>query len=332
MTHRQKIRGMALLLRVACLSLMALLTLPACTSNPNPADTISAQGSPTGTAPLPGPDHTPSATPTLTETVAPSATPLATVSPTLSISPTAAPTRLPCWQEGGKIIQHTLETPLTPNPWPFRVYTPPCYDQQTQNYPLLILIHGSSFLDDQWDRIGADETADTLMSNGEIPPFLILMPYDWYWTHEPFNDPFGEALVEYLLPWMEANYRTLPGRENRAIGGLSRGASWAIHLGLKHWDLFSAVGGHSLPVFPTDPVFLEEWLKTIPPTSVPRFFLDMGEEDTLLEKALWFENLLNTYNVPHEWYLYPGTHEESYWSRHVAQYLRWYAQPWSHLE
>ncbi|NUM46945.1 MAG: hypothetical protein HUU38_19750, partial [Anaerolineales bacterium] len=118
---------MALLLRVACLSLMALLTLPACTSNPNPADTISAQGSPTGTAPLPGPDHTPSATPTLTETVAPSATPLATVSPTLSISPTAAPTRLPCWQEGGKIIQHTLETPLTPNPWPFRVYTPPCY-------------------------------------------------------------------------------------------------------------------------------------------------------------------------------------------------------------
>ncbi|GAB4581581.1 MAG: hypothetical protein Fur0022_43300 [Anaerolineales bacterium] len=222
--------------------------------------------------------------------------------------------------------------PLHPDPWPFRVYTPPCYEQTTTHYPVIILIHGSSFQDDQWDRIGVDETADSLIQRGEIPPFLILMPFDWYWTYEPFSDPFGEALVESLIPWMDQNYRTLPEREYRAIGGLSRGASWAVHLGLKHWELFSAVGAHSLPVFPSDPVFLEDWLKEIPNASVPRFFLDIGEEDNLLEKALWFENLINAYNVPHEWHLFPGTHDEAYWSSHLEQYLRWYTQTWSHLQ
>jgi enterochelin esterase-like enzyme len=168
-----------------------------------------------------------------------------------------------------------------------------------------------------------------MIATGELPPFLILLPYDWYWTYEPFNDPFGEALVDYLIPWMDANYRTLPTREYRAIGGLSRGASWAIHLGLEHWELFGAVGAHSLPVFPSDPPFLEPWLKAIPPESVPHFFLDIGEEDNLREKALWFETLLNTYNVPHEWHLFPGTHEEPYWTTHLPQYLQWYAQQWS---
>ncbi|HLF89820.1 MAG TPA: alpha/beta hydrolase-fold protein [Anaerolineales bacterium] len=305
--------------------------------------------SPLGSAPPPMPGNTPlpeetatargvdwlptvssTAAEALTGTAATSATAALTANLTPILNPTPAP--LLCLTQGGKITQHTLSTPLSPQPWEFRVYTPPCYEQQTdQRYPLLILIHGTAFTDDQWDRLGADETADALIGAGEIPPFLILMPRDWYWTYEPFYDPFGEALVEYLLPWMDENYRTLPGREHRAIGGLSRGASWAVHLGILHWELFSAVGGHSLPVFPSDPTWMQQWIDEIPRESVPRFFLDIGENDNLLEKALWFENLLNENNISHEWYLNLGNHDEAYWKTHLEQYLRWYAEQWSHL-
>ena len=277
------------------------------------------------------------------QTAVPTATELATVAPaiTQSSTPTDTPTEIPpsptatftptplaCWQEGGKIEDHLLYTEISPLPWEFRIYTPPCYDQQTdRHYPLLILIHGSTFNDDQWDRLGADETADRLIANGTAAPFLILMPRDRVWV-EPTEDPFGEALVDYLLPWVEANYRSIPEKKYRAIGGLSRGASWAVHLGLSRSDLFGAIGGHSLPVFATDPPRLKTWLGAIPRDQLPRFFLDIGENDYLLEHALWFENLLTELDIPHEWYLFPGRHEEAYWQAHLEQYLIWYTAEW----
>ncbi|MFQ5616739.1 MAG: hypothetical protein ACE5GO_09835, partial [Anaerolineales bacterium] len=60
----------------------------------------------------------------------------------------------------------------------------------------------------------------------------------------------------------------------------------------------------------------------------PFFFLDIGEKDYLLGKALWFENLLTEKGIPHEWYLFTGRHEEAYWQAHIEQYLRWYAEMW----
>ena len=284
--------------------------------NSSPTFTFLASPSPTGT-------------PSFFEITTPTGT--ASPPPTPSPLPTSSP--LSCWNLGGQITQHTLRTPISPLPWEFRVYTPPCYEQQPdRRYPVLILIHGSSFNDDQWDRLGADETADNLIAKNEIPPFLILMPRDRLWTDEPRDDPFGEALINYLIPWMDENYRTLPARAYRAIGGLSRGASWAVHLGLSHWELFGAIGGHSLPVFVTDPPRINRWLNEIPTEEMPRFFLDIGEKDYLLEHALWFENLLTQKNIPHEWYLYTGRHEEAYWASHIEQYLRWYVETWSHLQ
>ena len=323
-----------------CVFIFVLGVLAACTSLESVAPSLpEGTPSPEETATPRGSEILPFASPTESVariepvTVSVTRTPPALSSPTIAPTPTFTSTPLECWTHDGQITRHTLRTPISPLPWEFRVYTPPCYEQQTiRHYPLLILIHGSTFNDDQWDRMGADETADRLIAQGDLPPFLILMPRDRVWTDEPKDDPFGQALVEYLIPWMDENYRTLPEREARAIGGLSRGASWAVHLGLSYWEMFGAVGGHSLPVFVTDPPRLERWLDEIPPGSMPRFFLDIGEKDYLLDNALWFENLLTEKNIPHEWYLYTGRHEEAYWEAHLEQYLRWYAEAWSPLQ
>lgn len=272
------------------------------------------------------------ATATATRQAAPSPTatspPPSTPAPTQTAVPTATPTQNPCWQTPGAVTRHTLATDLAPLPWEFRVYTPPCYaEYPSARYPLLILIHGSTYTDSQWDDLGADETADRLIQSGEVPPFIILMPRDRIWV-EPTEDPFGEALVSRVLPWVEENYRTIPEKPFRAIGGLSRGASWAVHLGLKHPDLFASVGAHSLPVFLTDPPRLRSWLDQIPLDQLPRFYIDIGDRDYLLEKAVWFEELLTERNIPHEWYLNSGRHEDAYWAGHVEEYLRWYAAGW----
>lgn len=271
----------------------------------------------TGSPTLP---PTASLTPTRSPTPAPTQTPL----------PTPTVTPLACWSEGGRFEQGSLRSDLLKLPMEYSVYLPPCYDQQPdRRYPVLYMIHGMSYNHDQWDRLGADEAADSLVAGGEVNPFIIVMPRDRNWD-APEADPFGQVLVDALIPFIDKAYRTLPEREYRAIGGLSRGAGWAIHLGLSRWELFGAIGGHSPPVFWSDTNRVRGWLAAIPPESMPRIYLDIGERDreAILHSAMWFENLLNEQGIPHEWYLFTGYHDEAYWSEHVADYLRWYAAEW----
>lgn len=234
-----------------------------------------------------------------------------------------------CLDAGGQVEYHEEPSAVLDYGLRFRVYTPPCYDQSVERYPVLYLVHGQTYNDDQWDRLGADETASALIAAGEVAPFIIVMPYDRS-SNQPSQDPFRQAVIAELLPWVDAHYRTLAERETRAIGGLSRGASWAIHFAFNHPELFSAVGGHSPPVFQEDAPQMRSWLDEMPAELMPRIWLDIGERDqrVILNSAIWFEELLTERNIPHEWYLFSGDHSETYWSSHVEQYLRWYAQDW----
>jgi enterochelin esterase-like enzyme len=219
---------------------------------------------------------------------------------------------------------------LLPEALEYRVYLPPCYDQNASaRYPVLYLIHGQSYTDDQWDRLGADETADHLTANGEIPPLIMVMPRDRRWS-QPDEDLFGEAVATELIPYIDNTYRTQAERAYRAVGGLSRGGGWALHFGLAYWQLFSAFGGHSLATFWSDAPLIRTYLSEIPPEALPRIYLDAGDRDRppILETSQWLEELLTQLNIPHEWRLYPGYHDEAYWSSHVDEYLRWYTLPW----
>jgi enterochelin esterase-like enzyme len=308
------------------IGLMALILLNSCQRlTPTPeapyAESLSPTTiiSPTST----GQDHA------VTGTLTPSPSATAVIPPTPSITPT--PTSLACLFQGGKIEISSLPHELLPLPLEFRVYTPPCYDElPDRHYPVLYLIHGQSFNDDQWERLGAAETSDALIATDEIAPLIIIMPRDRVWT-QPNEDMFGKVLVEALLPWIDENYRTKPVREFRAIGGLSRGGGWAVHLGLSQWELFGAIGGHSLAVFDSDaPYWINVWLDSIPAESMPRFYLDIGERDReiIMRSAEWFTNLLDQKNIPHEWHLYTGYHDEDYWRSHIEEYLRWYTSEW----
>lgn len=259
---------------------------------------------------------------------------LPTSTPTFSshLRPSSPPTATepPCHQNAGTIEVFQLETDLLDLPLDYRVYLPPCYDDSPdQHYPVLYMIHGQSYTDDQWQRLGAPGIVDYLFSIGEISPFIIVMPRDRTWQ-EPANDPFGQVLVEELVPTIDATYRTLPDRSQRAVGGLSRGGAWALHLGLNHWQIFGAVGMHSGFAFKSDVSHIKSWLDAIPMEQMPRFFMDVGDKDQpeIKQSATWFEGLLTERGIPHEWYLFPGYHNEDYWSAHVEGYLRWYARDW----
>jgi enterochelin esterase-like enzyme len=216
-----------------------------------------------------------------------------------------------------------LDAPLQAN-----VYLPPCYAlHPAERYPVLYLFHGQGYTDDQWIRLGATTAADRLITSGQAPPFIIVMPYDPLWR-EPDQYGFEDAVIRDLLPAVDARFRTLPDRAHRAVGGLSRGSGWAFHFGLSRPDLFGAIGAHSVILFGIDSRRVNTWLTAIPPGFLPRIYMDIGDHDSGLASARVLEQLLTTDGIPHEWHLNLGEHDEAYWSAHVEEYLRWYAAGW----
>jgi enterochelin esterase-like enzyme len=272
----------------------------------------------------------PSGQPVLTPTSSPTSTvtPTNTSTPS-SLPPTKTPSATPqiCLTQPGRIETSVVEE--TKPPQEFIIYLPPCYYQiPDERYPVLYLLHGQTFTDDQWVRLGAVETADRLILSGEAPSFIIVFPDDRYWNVQS-GTGFGGRVIDHLIPYIDRNYRTNPERAYRAIGGMSRGAGWALRLGLTRWDLFSSLGLHSLAAFLDDRPALKRWLGVIPPESLPRIYMDSGENDRELGDNLEFLDILSDLGIPYEWHLNAGEHDERYWSAHVEDYLRWYVAEWA---
>jgi enterochelin esterase-like enzyme len=259
---------------------------------------------------------------------APTETPSATVQPTMTPAPTLTPTPY-CAETRGRFEFNDIQTELMTHPLYFRVYLPPCYDfDKESRYPVLYLLHGQSSNDDQWDRLGADGTLDSLVASGEVPPFIIVMPRESNYMIDQWTSKYGPALALEFVPWIDANYRTIADRDHRAIGGLSRGGAWAMRTGLIYWETFGAIGGHSLAPFRGDFNESPFWFWEIPEDQKPRIWIDAGTTDFMHDPALVFANRLEEYDMPYEWHVFEGAHVESYWSANVETYLKWYAEGW----
>ncbi len=233
-----------------------------------------------------------------------------------------------CLSQGGTFERDSLFSDQLGENLFFRVFLPPCYQANPeQRYPVVYLLHGLTFTENQWARLGVAEQMDSLIAAAEIPPFIIVLPGEARFT-PPQTSPFDEALVQELIPWIDEHYRTRAEKAYRSIGGLSRGAAWSVRIGFENSQLFSSVGAHSLPLFEADGSRVDAWLAGIPGEDVPEFFIDIGRNDPERQSAQAFADQLNAHNIPHTWYLFNGSHTEEYWSAHLADYLRWYARNW----
>jgi enterochelin esterase-like enzyme len=142
------------------------------------------------------------------------------------------------------------------------VYTPPDYEKdQTKRYPVLYLQHGWGEDETAWSNQGhANLIMDDLIAEGKIKPFLIVMTYGM--TNEvrigglrDFKiEPFQTVLVGELIPYVDANFRTLSDQPHRAMAGLSMGGMETKTITLANLDKFSHIGLFSGGTFSMDDV------------------------------------------------------------------------------
>ena len=159
------------------------------------------------------------------------------------------------------------------------IYTPPDYDTRVKaRYPVLYLLHGWGENELGWTIQGhVDEIMDNLIAAGKAKPMIIVMdnlnavkpgedgslynapgvltqavpppppPPGAPPARPPFHlsTTFSEMMFADLIPMVEKNYRVAPGRDNRAMAGLSMGGMQTFTTGLQNLDKFAYLGGFS---------------------------------------------------------------------------------------
>ena len=134
---------------------------------------------------------------------------------------------------------------------PAVVYTPPGYMTGDAAYPVLYLVHGAGDREDGWTAIGrAHYILDNLIAAGKAEPMIIVMPLG----HTPprpdadmlANTDFSDDLLTDLVPFIEANFRTVNERGARAMAGLSMGGAHTMATGLVNPELFAYIGIFSM--------------------------------------------------------------------------------------
>ena len=150
----------------------------------------------------------------------------------------------------GHVQQILFPSPSTNTSRRAFVYTPPNYDKdQSKRYPVLYLQHGWGENEYAWSNQGhANLIMDNLIADGKIKPFIIVMTYGM--TNEirfgglrNFDiKPFQTVLVNELIPYVDAHFRTLADQPHRAMAGLSMGGMETKTITMNNLDTFSHIG------------------------------------------------------------------------------------------
>ncbi|MFN8452132.1 MAG: alpha/beta hydrolase-fold protein [Anaerolineae bacterium] len=308
------------------LILLTFILLCAC-------DPLSPFVTPTAVVMIVTPEDT--ATPPPTSTPAPTST----LPPSPTPEDTATPTPLPCLQDGGQIIPFDdFRSQSAGENLRYRVYIPPCYVEAQKRYPYVILLHGLQENEQEWGNLGIQQALDQGVRLGALAPMIVVMPnMGRIGTLNSFppDASYETVVMDELLPAVERDFCTINDRDHRAIGGISRGGFWAFEIALRHPETFGIVGGHSAALdagnIPAafNPMELALDAPFLADANL-RMYLDNGADDPVGTDLELFSSRLSSRGIAHTYIISPvGGHDDDYWSRHLQDYLTFYARDWT---
>lgn len=211
------------------------------------------------------------------------------------------------------------------------VYTPPAYERETKRrYPVLYLFHGSNDTAAGWTLAGhANFILDNLLAEKKAVPMIVVMPFGHALPFGvrggPVNntDLYEQYVLKDVMPLVESKYRVAPGRANRAIAGLSMGGGQALTIGLRHLDLFSALGAFSgalmgdfdkqFPEVVANPKDINAKLRV--------FWIGCGKQDGLFERSQKLSEQLTARQIKHTFRPSEGEHVFKVWRLYLSEFV-----------
>ena len=128
------------------------------------------------------------------------------------------------------------------------VYLPSGYDESSQRYPVIYFLpmpfenYRAPF-----NQHGAQALFDRSIDARAIHPFILVavdmttpIGPSWY-VNSSVTGNWEDFMIQELVPYMDANFRTLATRHSRGIAGDFIGGYGAIRFGMRHPDVFGSV-------------------------------------------------------------------------------------------
>ena len=201
----------------------------------------------------------------------------------------------------------------------FAILVPPAYATSEKRYPVVYLLHGgtqthSAFPSRAWF---AKEVIRREM--------IVVMPHvpqSLYNTRGTTSSvAFLDFIVQDLVKYVDANYRTVSSREARAVAGLSMGGFGAVMTGLTHPELFGHVGAFSGAFTTGREKLILEAVDRLSNDAAPYVYLACGVEDAVVDASRQFAALLSERKIPHEYREVPGGHTWEVWDPQTLAFL-----------
>jgi len=129
------------------------------------------------------------------------------------------------------------------------IWLPPNYEKETNmRYPVLYMHDGQNIFDPRTSSMfidwQVDETADSLIRNGEIEPIIIVGMNNTDDRSTEYSDtPLGRLYMKFIIekvkPFVDSKYRTLTDAKNTAVAGSSMGGLISMMCAWEHPEVFS---------------------------------------------------------------------------------------------
>lgn len=188
------------------------------------------------------------------------------------------------------------------------VWLPPGYEKDVaQRYPVIYMHDGQNLFDPATSYGGVDWAVDEVMTqliaDGKARPAIIVgiwntpQRLEEYMPRRPLDqkgvklnvpgvpdvkaenilsDRYLAFLVEELKPFIDANYRTLPGRADTSVMGSSMGGLISQYALSKYPDVFGGAGCVSTHWPAGDGIALEDFGAHLPDPASHKYWFDFG--------------------------------------------------------
>ena len=238
-----------------------------------------------------------------------------------------------------RLHNYAFHSAILPDDRTVSVYLPPEYTSEPdRRYGVFYLHDGQNLFDPETSYVTghswrAGATADRMSELGQAEPLILVgigntglrrmaeyTPTRDYRLGGGDGSAYGRLLMEEVKPWVDENFRTLPGGSSTGLGGSSLGGLITLYLGLEHPDVFSRLAVMSPSIWWNQRSILG-FVAEAAPRFGQRIWLDIGtgegtrhvRDTELLERRLiqrgWTPGVdLELMKVP------GGVHSEDAWA------------------
>jgi S-formylglutathione hydrolase FrmB len=270
----------------------------------------------------------------------------------------SAQSRIECNVLSSKILRESVH---------YCVLLPSLYDSaaaKSTRYSVLYFLHGLGENEQTLFKSGGWNLVQDLEHQHKITDFLIVTPEakaTFYVNSADGKVRYSDFFLREFLPYIETRYRIRPGRQSRAITGISMGGYGALRFAFAYPGLFSAVSAESAALMTAspqelnatmhsgaplgqllgavfgDPIDVVHWRENDPFVLAKKnraaigklaIYFNCGRDDQYQFEAgaEALHRQLDAEGIKHTYHLYPGDHSGSYFLAHLAEVMQFHSQ------